>query len=361
MEHGKEAPAGRKPELSILNVLFCLLVVLIHVLSHPVSTLDRSSWQFLTVLIPQRLAFAAVSGFFVLSGVKLCLTGDSRFSLSQYYKRRAKTLLLPYLLAMAVYYAYFIWRGYYTFSLGQLCQFWLVGDLSAHFYFVVALIQFVVLVPLWRVFVRKYDAVLALPFALGLSWLCARYLGSFLALLKPGLEFPYSDRVFATYLIYYLAGCYIGRNYQTFLTLLERNKALIRVLFVTLTLADAVFSALLFSGRAAIPFLEEIHIGYQMSAILFCFQLAAQWKDRPLPRPVAELDSVSYLIYLYHCLAITEFNLMADRMGINRVMVRLPLRAMFVYGGTVAGCLLWHRGILLLKAQLKRKEGTPHE
>lgn len=355
METGKRT---RRPELSLLNVLFCLLVVLIHVLSHPVSTLDRSSWQFLIVLIPQRLAFAAVSGFFVLSGVKLCLTSDQDFSLTRYYKRRVSTLLVPYMAAIAVYYAYFIWQGYYTFSMEDLCRYWLIGDLSAHFYFVVALIQFVVLVPLWRFAVRKYDAVLVLPFALGLSWLCARYLGSFLALVKPGLEFPYSDRIFATYLIYYLAGCYMGRNYQRFLELLERNKTLIWGLFAVFTAGDAIFSALLFSGRASVPFLEEIHIGYQMSAILFCFQLAAQWKDRPLPRPFVELDSVSYLIYLYHCLAITEFNSMADRMGINRVMVRLPLRAMFVYGGTIAACLVWHKGLQLIKARIKRKEGA---
>lgn len=36
----------RKKELSLLNLLFCILVVLIHCLSQPVSVLDRSSWQY---------------------------------------------------------------------------------------------------------------------------------------------------------------------------------------------------------------------------------------------------------------------------------------------------------------------------
>ena len=44
----------RLEELSILNVLFCMLVVLIHVLSHAVGALDRTGWQYALVLIPQR-------------------------------------------------------------------------------------------------------------------------------------------------------------------------------------------------------------------------------------------------------------------------------------------------------------------
>lgn len=67
----------RRPELSRLNVLFCLLVVFIHVASHPVSTLDPLSWQYALVLIPQRLAFVSVPGFFLLSGLKLTLPRTS--------------------------------------------------------------------------------------------------------------------------------------------------------------------------------------------------------------------------------------------------------------------------------------------
>lgn len=353
------AASTRKPELSWLNVLFCLLVVFIHVAAHPVSTLDKTSWQYLLVLIPQRLAFVSVPGFFLLSGVKLFLREDKPAPLLPYYVKRGKTVLLPYLIAVAVYYLYFVWRGYFSFSLGDLVRYWLLGNVSSHFYFVVALIQFILLVPLWRFVVRRYDPVLVLPFSLGLSWLCARHLGSFLALLVPGLEFPYSDRVCFTYLIYYLAGCYIGKNYDGFLRLLERNKTLIWFLFGFFTLGDSLLSALLFSGRAPVPYLEEVHIGYQMSGILFFFWLAARWKDNPLPRPVQALDSVSYLVYLYHGLTITLFQSLAARLGLVRIGTQFLLRTLFVYTVTIAAALIWRRATLWRKHF--KKEGINHE
>jgi peptidoglycan/LPS O-acetylase OafA/YrhL len=89
----------RLEELSILNVLFCMLVVLIHVLSHAVGALDRTGWQYALVLIPQRLAFVSVPGFFFLSGLKLTLPRGEESSLTAYYLGRVKRLLLPYLLA----------------------------------------------------------------------------------------------------------------------------------------------------------------------------------------------------------------------------------------------------------------------
>ena len=51
----------RKKELSLLNLLFCILVVLIHCLSQPVSVLDRSSWQYALVLCVQRLCRSPAS------------------------------------------------------------------------------------------------------------------------------------------------------------------------------------------------------------------------------------------------------------------------------------------------------------
>ena len=71
------AVQARRTEISLLNLLFCLLIVWIHCCSHPISVLDRSSWQFALILALQRLAFVSVHGFFFLSGVKLTLGGGT--------------------------------------------------------------------------------------------------------------------------------------------------------------------------------------------------------------------------------------------------------------------------------------------
>ena len=85
----------RLEELSVLNVILCLLVILIHVLSHAVVSLEKTSWQYALVIVPQRLAFVSVPGFFYLSGVKLTLPRERPLPLRDYYLGRIKNIYLP--------------------------------------------------------------------------------------------------------------------------------------------------------------------------------------------------------------------------------------------------------------------------
>lgn len=51
------------------------------------------------------------------------------------------------------------------------------------------------------------------------------YCAQFLQLFFPELNFPYGDRVFTTYLFYYLAGCYVGQRYDEFVAALRKTGA----------------------------------------------------------------------------------------------------------------------------------------
>ena len=210
----------RLEELSVLNVIFCLLVILIHVLSHAVVSLEKTSWQYALVIVPQRLAFVSVPGFFYLSGVKLTLPRERPLPLRDYYLGRIKNIYLPYLLAAAVYYLFFVTIGWYTFSPAQFLRETALGTLSAQFYFLVALMQFILLAPLFRRLARRYAPVVLLPLALGITWLSSIYFNAVLQLAVPDAAFPYGDRVFTSYLVYYLAGCCAGQHYPRVLALL---------------------------------------------------------------------------------------------------------------------------------------------
>lgn len=330
----------RRAELSRLNILFCLMVVFIHTASHPVSALDKLSWQYALVLIPQRLAFVSVPGFFLLSGVKLTLPRAAQPTLGQYWLGRVNHLLLPYLLANGIYYLYFVFRHYFPFSLRDLAGYLVRGNLSAQFYFLIILFQFVLLAPVFRALARRWSPAILLPFALGLTWLSSMYFNSVLQLFVPDASFPYADRVFPNYLVYYLAGCCIGQHYERFRALLKENRPLIAALCACFALADGIISLLAFSGRRSAPYLEIVHTLYILSAILFFYDLALR-RTAPIPAPLQKIDRASYLIYLYHCLVIFLFNGAAARLGITRVGVLFLLRLLIVYSVTICGCILW--------------------
>ena len=230
------AEKKRLSELSVLNLLFCFMVLWSHCSGQPITVLDHSSWQYGLMICLQRLTFVSVSGFFFLSGVKLTLSSGP-LRLGRYYGKRIKSIFLPYLLAVAVYYMYFMRHGYFGFSLPDLIGYAIRGDLSAPFYFVVALAQFVLLVPLFRWLARRWSPVLLIPISLGITLLSAQYLNDMLHLLSPALNFAYGDRLFTTFLVYYLAGCCAGRNYEAFTQLLRDNFTL---LAAALWLAAAV-------------------------------------------------------------------------------------------------------------------------
>lgn len=347
----------RKTELPWLNVAFCAMVLWSHCSAHPITHLDHGSWQFLFVYLLQRLSFVSVYGFFLLSGLKLTLPRAKQPTLLRYWKGRAKSIFLPYLLAVLVYYLWFVyWMRYFPFSWSDLGGYVVRGDLSSHFYFVIGLFQFVVLTPLFRWLSERWSPHILLPFALGATWLSAQHLNDLLRVLWPQLSFRYADRVFLTYFFYYLAGCYIGRRYDDFVASLKHNKGLIAALFVLFAGADLVFTALHVTGTRSVPFLEQVHMLYILSAILFCFLLASLVK-RELPGWLAKVDKASYLIYLYHCLFISAYNWLADRLlpG-GRVGTLFVGRLLFVYLLIPLACVLWQRLYSQIKASLSKQK-----
>lgn len=346
----------RLEELSLLNILFCLLVVLIHVLSHAVANLDKLSWQYAVVLVPQRLAFVSVYGFFFLSGLKLTLPRSRPQTLPAYYRARVKSLLIPYLLAAVIYYLFFVLIGWYSFSLTQLARETVTGTLSAPFYFLIALAQFILLSPLFRWLSRRYHPVFLLPLALGLTWLSSMHLNSILQLFNPNSAFPYADRIFTSYLVYYMAGCCAGTHYERFTDLLEENRSLLNASALFFGAADAILSILAYSGRRAVPYLEYIHTLYILSAVPALLGAARRHRDilqGTRGQVLGQVDRASFLIYLYHSLVITIFNILAPRIVGDRIAVQLVLRFLVVFPVSIIGGIIWQQLWASVKKCLK--------
>lgn len=318
---------GRKQEITLLTVLMCLLVIFIHVSSAPITGLQRDSLQYLLVFIPWRLSAFVVQGFVLLSGLKLFLKRQP--TLGKFYWDRVKSILIPYVLWVVIYYLYFVYlRHYFPFSFKDLGRYLVVGNLSSHFYFVVVILQFYLLMPLWRLVVDRVPMWLAVPAAL------------LIVLALP--QFPYRDRIFMTYLVYWLMGCYLGDNYQQLSRWLRNHLPLLTGILIVLAGADLFFSYRVFVLSQPVWFLESLHVLYCIAVLFFLYALALHLVGtRTLPSILPKIAGVSYAVYLSHCLVIQVVDERLWALGVESIGLAYLIRVAAVYTITLGLCLCY--------------------
>lgn len=365
---GKSNSIGERKritEISFLNILLCILVVFIHVSSEPVSSLDKANLSWALCFIPWRLSAFAVQGFLLLSGVKLFLGSRGKIltPYPAFIAKRFRTVFLPYTAWVVVYYIYFLRLGYFEFSLIDLASYIVKGDLVGHFYFVIAIMQFYMLMPLWRRIVNRYSAVSALSAALLVTVVCGQYLPQIIGVFAKDFYFACNDRAFTTYIFYFLCGCYIGSNYESFTDNLTSRKLAVTVSFAVTAVLDGIFSLKVWRGEITAPFLETVHIAYIISAIMFFLMLSASLfsKRERLPKLLAKIDRVSYAVYLAHPLFIFWVNaVFLERFG--SLKVRYALRILLTYTAVFGLCLAWGEiKTSIKKVILRRRKGGIYE
>lgn len=347
----------RKNELSYLNILFCLLVIFIHVTSNPIATLNKTSWQYAVVFFPWRLSAFVVQGFLFLSGLKLFLNHPNGFHYKSLYVSRLKRIFIPYILWVVAYYIYFVRKNYFGFDVNDLLVYICNGTLVSPFYYVIILFQFYILAPLWRRMVCAVSPIFMLVFSTVITILLGQNLPQILAMLNCDFIFQYNDRIFTTYLIYWVAGCYAGANYDLFKMALRKNRVFLTVIFVICTALNASFSFISFSGIQYVPWLETIHFCYCISAILFFFSisLAVAEQGRPMCRLLSGIDKASYSIFLFHCFVINIVNDCMTYFHITNVAATYLLRMITVFPITITLCLAWNRLCALIQSRTRTK------
>ena len=335
----------RLRELSLLNVFFCFLVILIHVSSEPVTQLQKVSWQYLAVMVPWRLSACAVPGFIFLSGLKLFLNKGNRINYKKFYRSRFLKIVLPYILWVTIYYYYFVSHGYFSFSFTELFRYMAIGDLVGHLYFVVIIVQFYLFAPLWMVLIKKLDPRIFIPASLLITILCKRFLPDLIPALSPVGKFPFNDRLLTSWLIYWISGCYAGLYYESFKKMLVNKRALFINVFIFFALAETLTSYFAFARGVKVSGLEYVHIGFCLVAIPFIFLVFSiiTKKSECGFRLISEIDMSSYIIYLAHPLTIFIINDKMTQAGIVSIGSRFFLRALFAYVATISLCIMWNK------------------
>jgi len=328
---------GRKPEIGVLNALMCLLVVFIHVSGEAVTTLSKPSLASLIVYVPWKLAAFAVPGFIFVSGMKQMLSSANTQSYPKYLLGRLRHVVLPYVLWNVVYYAYFCAVGYYEFSPVGLLSGIVRGDLSAQFYFVVIIVQFYLLRPLWQVIVGRYHPMPVLGIALVVTLICSQY-----------IPFWFADRLLFAYPVFWLMGCYAGKYYDKFTQTLKKYKAEVIGVFAFFAAALILFTYLTFIQKVFFGFLGILMTAYSIAAICAAYLLCLYL---PYGRAIKLVDRASYPIYLMHCLVLIVTD---SLIGAVSPKWDLLLKFVIVYGVSVVLC----GGYAVIKDKFKHKLNT---
>jgi len=316
----------RKPELAVMSAVMCLAVIFIHVSSEAVTILAKPSAASLLIYIPWKLAAFAVPGFIFTAGMKQMLS-SSNHGYFGYIMSRLKHIVLPYIIWNAVYYGYLIHRGYYNFSVTQFLRSLVCGDLSAQFYFVVIIVQFYLLKPLWELIVNRYHPMPVLGIAMVVTLICSQY-----------IPFWFSDRLLFAYPVFWLAGCYAGKYYDSFVSALERFRAEVTGVFLFFSAALVLFTYLTFTQLVFFGFLGILQTAYSLSAICFVYLVCLHI---PEFKAVNLLDKASYLIYLMHCLVLMIVDERLSVFGISTVKADFLIKTVLVYGISLTLCMTY--------------------
>ncbi|MBR4961313.1 MAG: acyltransferase [Clostridia bacterium] len=340
----------RRKELSFCNVFFCLLVLFIHTIAEPVDTYLRDSIPYFLAVGLWRLSSFVVQGYFFISGTRLFLS-PRRQSIGAFWLGRARRVLLPYIAVFCIFALYFTLTGALTLTPASFLYNLVTGKLCGHFYYVILICQFYLLMPLWRQIVQKTDPVLGMLTSLLVMILCKLYLPDVISLIT-GKPFADNGLLFTSYLFYFLAGAWCARFYDRFRIFLDRYRLSLLVTWAVLGGINWIFIWLNSRGIYYAVWLEVFHILYCIYAILGCLSLGYLLQDQKVfSTPLFKsADKWSYHVYLIHPLVIFLVNSLFWRLGLTSVTLRFGLRTVSVYGSMIL--LVW----LLGKLPKKKKK-----
>lgn len=341
----------------------CMLgVIAIHVGSMAVTANVASP---LLVLITNILSRYSVPAFFFISGYGLFYTAplEEPFSYGQFLRKRMKSIGLPYLGFSLFYLCYNALAARDITLLAPdnilFCLFF--GTSEYHIYFLVILIWFYLLFPLWRSLMGAMEKVslkISLPvlFLLQVAlyhcslhfWAYPGWVGQHPALLNL-LNYRLNYFPFF-YLFIFMLGGVIARHYGAFKKLITEKKFLLTAFFCL----SAGFNTWMFyrwTFRWGMPYEDTINalqqlslpgLVYTIASVLF-FSMVLQSGRYPFQNALKRMSDRSFVIYLIHPVFIDQLAYLALKLngGLEGVSMLLFYLAVFLISWTLAE--LWHR------------------
>ena len=352
-------------ELDGMNLTMTFLVMFIHISSQAVSSLDKFSAPHIAVFAFWRLAMISIQGFVFLSGVKFMLSFRTRkLNYPKYALSRFVKIIVPYVVFNVIYYVNFVQNGYFGFSLRDLGKYLIRGDLAAPFYFVIVIAQFYLLAPLWTRIFNKMPAAVTMkaiiPAAAAVNILWVTLLPYIMRNHFPAVDAVPISRLLFGNILYWTAGCAVGKNYENFLAEIKKHKAAI---FALTAVTAAMFVPYSYfhsysQMKAGADLLNSISAIMHMilcvcsipSLMIISDALSTKWRKICESKAFSLLSASTYYIYLIHCLFIFYAEKIGRDFQITRIFSMFVLKSVFVGILSVASSM----AIVFLTGVVKR-------
>ena len=285
--------AKKLPQITVMNAALCLFVVLIHLTFAPLSELIPKSVPHILIFAVNKVLGFCVPAFIFLSGFKLFKSYEERpLNIRQFFDRRFKKIVIPYFFAVLIYIFYFGAKGWLEDGFFKML---ILGTVSAHFYYIVVLVQLYLLFPLIFQFFERHSRTI-----LGASLLITLFCVIF-------LQDGYWDRFFGTYIFYFVLGMFWAK-YDLYAGLKEKLSKICVAYVLILIFHIFRLYELEYAGQKyeLFPIVNMIYITL---AIILLYAVSEEFLrySKKVIRLSGLLGRCSYSIYLYHLLFIYVF------------------------------------------------------
>ena len=313
----------RLDEIAAFETVLCMVVVIIHILSAAIGGYARGSVLSAAAFLISRSLTFAVPAFIASSGIKMFNKFKSEeLDYPKFIIGRIRKIFVPYVLCGTAYYLYFVFRRhYFPFDIKELLLYLVRGDIAAPFYFIIVIMQFYILMPLWLWTSRK------LPH--GMYILAAVIITVLLTLLTNG--YAINDRLFTNYLIFWVCGCVIGLDYDKFMRYLHKRRSIYTFCGIFFTALYAVMAYLEFLGLFHSIATEMVKLVFSAAAAFMYLSYMPNGgsggsASKYLNAAARHIAPASFYVYLIHCLILFEVEYVMTRLGIASVSVRLLIQ-----------------------------------
>ena len=305
--------------IHFMRIFACILVVIIHTTATPSSALTLNSLPQLIFLVVNQFAKAAVPIFVFISGFLLNkIYKDQKIDVLPFWTKRLPKIVAPYVLWSFLYYAIYAYKGFYPLDLGFIIKGLLYGTFIYHLYFMIIIIQFYLLFPLFHRIATRLGEMKFFLIAILIQ----------LALLET--IFPYRDRFFTSYIIYFALGMLISAKSETGLM---RIKQPLWFLLLWIFAGGASFTLALNLQNQWVPFTAFIYAFFyviisavSIMALYWFFERFSNGTKR-VHNFVKQLSNATQFIYFAHPLILMVMVVLMDRLSI----VSMSLRALIQF------------------------------